>query len=193
MRAAKAVSAAGQARAYEAYCRPEVALQDIAKDLGVCIRTFANLRRRWGWPRRADAVRERDAEDARRREARLAFENGLHAAANALVATTCARIQALSQAGEGSSTDHDRTARMLASYARTLAAARLLLQQGKTSDAGHQFTRTGAPGDGPVDEGQDAPREEPGRSLHELRDELARHLERIVAEEEARGSDGLLL
>ena len=31
------------------------------------------------------------------------------------------------------------------------------------------------------------------RNLDELRDELASHLERIVAEEEARGSDGLLV
>jgi len=193
MRPAKAVSAAAQARAYEAYCSPEVDLKDIAKDLGVCLGTFRKLRGRWGWPSREEAVRDREAEEARRREARMAFENGLRDAANALVATTCARIEALSRADEAPSTDHDKTARMLASYARTLAAARLLLQQGRMSDAGRNLTRTGAPGDAPGDEAQDAAPEEPRRSLHDLRDELARHLERVIAEEEARGGDGLLI
>ncbi len=198
MRPARAVSAALQARAYDAYCRPEIELQAIAKDLGVCVDTFRNLRRRWGWPPRSDAVRERDAEEARRKQARLAFENGLHDAANALVAATAARIEALSCADEASSADPDKTARMLASYAKTLAAARLLLQQGnlqqgKMSDAGQNSTQTLAPDDVPGDDGEDAPFEEPRRSLHDLRDELARHLERIIAEEEARGGDGLLL
>ena len=71
--------------------------------------------------------------------------------------------------------DHDRTARTLASYAKTLTTARALLEQeGSRLDETEQHDET-------------------PRSLHELRDELALHLERVIAEEEAQGSDGLLI
>ena len=71
--------------------------------------------------------------------------------------------------------DHDRTARTLSAYAKTLTIAQSLLDQEGT-----------APHEPEADDHQP-------RSLNDLRDELASHLERLVAEEEARGSDGLLV
>ncbi len=71
--------------------------------------------------------------------------------------------------------DHDKTARTLAAYAKTLTTAQALLEQegSRLDDTGHD--------------------DRPRRTIHELRDELARHLERVIAEEESRGRDGLMV
>ncbi len=57
-------------------------------------------------------------------------------------------------------------------------------------DIDHRAIASGPGRDGPHEPEAD---DQQPRSLDELRDELASHLERIVAEEEARGSDGLLV
>ena len=74
-----------------------------------------------------------------------------------------------------SAQDPAKTAQALASYAKTLTTAQALLkQEGSTLDDSEHH-------------------HESPRSIHELRDELARHLERVVAEEETRGSHGLVV
>jgi hypothetical protein len=65
----------------------------------------------------------------------------------------------------------ERAARTLASLSRTLAAARAMEQKGG----------------GPVDDDADEP---PARSLEDIRQELARHLDRLVAEENLERSFG---
>ena len=98
-------------------------------------------------------------------------------AARALAQATRVQIDALmDEQRRGQAKDHDKTARRLASYAKTLAAARALLEQESS----------------PLDDTE--PHDSrPRRSLHELREELARHLDRVIAEEESRGRDGLLV
>lgn len=169
-------------QAWEIYARqPEKHLADIRKFLGVRPSTFVRMRQRWGWPARQAALDANALSKAAKDEGGIA---GLHRAAaasvndaaRALAQATRAQIDALmDEQRTGRAKDHDKTARRLASCAKTLAAARALLQQ------------EGSPLDEP--EHQDKPR----RSLHELRDELAHHLDRIIAEEEARGCDGILV
>ena len=46
-----------QRQAYDYYVNhPSKSVQDIIRFLGVSPSTFARLRDRWGWPRRADAM-----------------------------------------------------------------------------------------------------------------------------------------
>ena len=103
-------------------------------------------------------------------------QRSLREAAASLAHVTSLRLDAL--IGEQiaqADIDHDRTARILAAYAKTLTIAQSLLDQEETDP--HE----------PEPDGLKP------RNLDELRDELASHLERIVAEEEAAGSDGLLV
>jgi hypothetical protein len=148
---------------------PTVSLQDIATFLGVSLSTFKRLRRRWNWPSREDVV-------AAPRPAPEEVPSSLREAALALAQVARSHIDALVKEQRTRRTvDHDKCARALASYAKTLTTAQALLEQeGSTLDDSEHH--------------DDAP-----RTIHDLRDELARHLERIVAEEEARGSDGLLV
>lgn len=175
------IAAEKRQQAYVYYaCHPERSLQDIANFLGVSMSTFGRLRQKWNWPSRLAAL-------AQHEEDRLAGQDGtlhgmtmaatsLHEAARSLARATQTQINALvDEQRAGGATDHDKTARALASYAKTLAAAQALLEQEGSTLDGHEHHDTSA------------------RSIHELRDELARHLERVIAEEEARGSDGLLL
>ncbi len=105
-----------------------------------------------------------------------AGSSGLREAALALAQVTRTRIEALvKEQHSARDTDHDKTARTLAAFAKTLTTAQALLEQ-----EGTKLDETGQT-------------EKPARTIHELRDELARHLERVVAEEEARGRDGLLV
>lgn len=169
-------------RAWEIYARePEKHLPDIQKFLGVSAGTFVRMRQRWGWPARNVALAENALSKAGKDAGGIV---GLHKAAaasvndaaRALAQATRAQIDALmDEQRTGRAKDHDKTARRLASYARTLAAARALLEQEGTplDETGHH--------------------DKPRRSLHELRDELAHHLDRVIAEEEARGRDGILV
>ncbi|WP_162559409.1 hypothetical protein [Microvirga sp. 17 mud 1-3] len=177
MRASVSITAAMKRRAYDYYVHhPSVPVKSIASFLGTSVTTFRRLRRLWAWPPRAEALAS--AAEAGAPDSDSNSPGGLREAAQSLVAVTRARIDALvaQQRRPDETLDHDRTARTLASYARTLTAAQALLEQeGSSHD---------------VSERKDVA---PARSLHDLRDELARHLERIVAEEEARGRDGLLV
>jgi hypothetical protein len=169
-------------QAWEYYARePKKGLSDIQGFLGVSRSSFVRMRRRWGWPPRPGVLAEKALSKAAKDEGAAA---GLHKAAaasvndaaRALAQATRAQIDALAdEQRTGRAKDHDKTARRLASYAKTLAAARALLQQEGS----------------PLDESEH--HDKPRRSLHELRDELAHHLDRVIAEEEARGCDGILV
>ncbi|WP_445501840.1 hypothetical protein [Microvirga sp. G4-2] len=160
---------------------PELSVSDIAASLGVSISSFYRLKQRWAWPPRLAALAENELSKATKDRTEnltgsAAAATSLREAARSLARATRIHINALmeKQRSEGIE-DHDGIARTLASYAKTLTTVRALLEQeGSTLDG---------------TEHQD----ETPRSLHELRDELARHLERVIAEEEARGSDGLLI
>ncbi|MGO4388873.1 hypothetical protein AB4Y85_15190 [Microvirga sp. 2YAF29] len=160
---------------------PKLGLKDIEAYLGVGASTFVRLRQRWGWLPRHAALAQNELSKASNDSVEAlagsaAAATSLREAARSLARATRTQINALmdKQRSEGME-DHDKIARTLASYAKTLSTARALLEQ-----EGARLDET---------EQQD----ENPRSLHELRDELARHLERVIAEEEARGSDGLLI
>jgi len=167
------ISADLRQRAYGYYAHhPTTSLKAIADFLGVSAWIFRRLRKTWNWPPRAEAAMAGQAPDT----AHSSPANTLRDAALSLAQVTRTRIDALVREQRADTTeDHDRTARTLASYARTLTAAQSLLEQEGTSLDGHGHS------------------DKPARSLHELRDELAHHLERVIAEEEARGRDGLLV
>jgi hypothetical protein len=168
------ISADLRRRAYDYYAHhPEISLKAIADFLGVSAWTFRRLRKTWSWPPRAEAAKTGPASDAAPSSPRRTLRD----AALSLAQVTRMRIDALvREQRDEASEDHDRTARTLASYARTLTAAQSLLEQeGTPLDGHHEHS------------------DKPTRSIHELRDELARHLERVIAEEEARGRDGLLV
>jgi len=171
-----AIPAEAKQRAYDFYLHhPSVSLAAIAAFLGVSRTWFFRLRKAWNWPPRREALQQGG-------EGRAPAGPGgpsatLREAALSLAQVTRARIDALvkEQHAAGEAVDHDRTARTLAAYAKTLTTAQVLLaQEGTRLD-------------------DDERSERPTRTIHELRDELARHLERVVAEEEARGRDGLLV
>ena len=193
-------------QAYEAYVNdPSKTIEDIRVFLGVSMSTFVRLRDRWHWPRREAAIalaaadRERQVKAERPKGEQAASPSGqspeatpatqpssLRAAALALTVAARAHIDALLRQQEKALVDHDKAAKALASYADTLTKAQALLEQdGAGLDHGEHHH------DGNSRSIQS--RSIQSRSIHELRDELARHLERILAEEEARGSDGLLV
>ncbi|MEE1611236.1 hypothetical protein [Microvirga sp. CF3016] len=169
-------------QAWEIYARePEKHLPDIQKFLGISSSSFTRKRQLWGWPPRHAVLAENALSKGVKDQGGVA---GLHKAAaasvndaaRALAQATRAQIDALmDEQRTGRAKDHDKTARRLASFAKTLAAARTLLQQegSPLDEHGHHDT--------------------PRRSLHALRDELAHHLDRVIAEEEARGCDGILV
>lgn len=175
-------------RAFDYYAHHEtVPLNTIATFLGVSRDRFLRLRREWNWPPRGAAIaaaaataethpatllQTADAPSPPRPSART----DLRDAAHVLAQVTRARLDDLiTDQLVASDVDHDRTARTLAAYAKTLTIAQSLLEQDGTS----------------LDDAE-ADAHQP-RSIHDLRDELACHLERIVAEEEAHGGDGILV
>jgi hypothetical protein len=170
-------------QAWDIYARePDKHLPDIQTFLGVSAGTFVRLRQRWGWPSRQAALEQNALSKAAKDQDGVAglataAAASLTEAARALAQATRAQINTLmDEQRTGRAKDHDKVSRRLASYAKTLAAARALLEQ------------EGSPLDdnGPHDL-------TPRRSIHELRDELAHYLNRVIAEEEARGRDGLLV
>jgi len=173
-----------QRQAFDYYaCHESVTLSAIAVYLGIDRKTFWSLRRKWGWPPRAEALASARGGGPpastfgdRHRPDEALPQRSLREAAASLAHVTSLRLDAL--IGEQiaqADIDHDRTARILAAYAKTLTIAQSLLDQEETDP--HE----------PEPDGRKP------RNLDELRDELASHLERIVAEEEAAGSDGLLV
>ncbi len=170
-------------QAWDIYARqPDKHLPDIQAFLGVSAGTFVRMRERWGWPHRHVALNENALSKAAKDEGGVTgIAKGAVAsvndAARALAQATRVQIDTLmDEQRRGQAKDHDKTARRLASYAKTLAAARALLEQ--------EGSR--------LDDSEHIP-DRPGRSIHELRDELAHYLDRVIAEEEARGRDGLLV
>ncbi len=170
-------------QAWDIYARqPDKHLPEICAFLGVSHSTFVRLRERWGWPSRYAALAGNALSKAAKDAGGVAgvakaAAASVHDAARALAQATRVQIDALmDEQRTGRAKDHDKTARRLASYAKTLAAARALLEQEGS----------------PLDESEPHDNR-PRRSLHELREELARHLDRVIAEEEARGRDGLLV
>ncbi|QRM28163.1 hypothetical protein [Microvirga sp. VF16] len=179
------VSAEQKRRAYEYYFNcPSMNLHEIAARIDVSRRTFVRLRDSWGWPHRAAALalKDRDGVDAAV-EGRaddpseaLSAPAALRDTARSLARVTKSQIKALvKEQRAGRVTSHAKTAQILASYAKTLMTAQALLEQEGS----------------PLDESEH--HSKPRRSLHELRDELAHHLNRVIAEEEARGCDGILV
>jgi hypothetical protein len=170
-------------QAWEFYSRePKMDLPEIERYLGVSSTTFRRLRRRWGWLPRHAALKENALSKAVKNDGGVAgiakaAVASVNDAARALAQATRVQIDTLmDEQRRGQAKDHDKTARRLASYAKTLAAARALLEQESS----------------PLDDSEPHDNR-PRRSLHELREELARHLDRVIAEEESRGRDGLLV
>ena len=171
--------------------RAELTLPEIAAHLGVCRQTLRSRIREWRWPPRLQALASVRREAARRLEG---LEPGLRKAvplsvlqapipdaetsppvdltrvAAALGRSALQQLESLeAEVARGKATP-ERAARTLASLSRTLAAARAMEQKGG----------------GPVDDDD----EPPARSLEDIRQELARHLDRLVAEENLERSFG---
>jgi hypothetical protein len=170
-------------QAWEIYARePDKHLPDIQAFLGVSAGTFVRMRQRWGWPHRHVALNENALSKAAKDDGGVAgiataAVASVNDAARALAQATRVQIDTLmDEQRRGQAKDHDKTARRLASYAKTLAAARALVEQESS----------------PLDDTEPHDNR-PRRSLHELREELARHLDRVIAEEESRGRNGLLV
>ncbi|HEY8382755.1 MAG TPA: hypothetical protein VIL09_11465 [Microvirga sp.] len=181
---ARAVSEAAMVRARHAFEHErERTLGEIARtELGVSPRTFRNWRRQWRWPPRAQCVA---ASQRVARRTALGIElaqaavplAALQAAVppedegpadRAAIAARLARAVRAQLDGfaPADAADPERAARTLASLVKTLGAADALARQGE-----------GRPHDDEPDDG--AP-----RSLEELRQELARRLERLVQDED---------
>lgn len=178
MPSASKIPAAKRRQAYDDYChRPSITVEAIATFLSVTPSAFRRLRKTWGWPPRPEALRQAREAQGSVAPSEASPASSLREAALSLAQVTRSHINALvKEQRRGEPLDHDRTARTLASYAKTLTTAQALLDQGNTT---------------PSDDTE--PHDTPPRSLNALRDELAHHLERVVAEEEARGGDGLLV
>ncbi|MGO4704535.1 hypothetical protein AB4072_02005 [Microvirga sp. 2MCAF38] len=171
-------------RAHELYVHnPELSIAAIATMLGMTGATFRRYREAWGWPPRREALaaarqkKEAAGSDAAKGEEMILVPSSraapnLRDAALSLVQITQSRIDELiAKHSAGQAQDHDKTAKILADYAKTLTTAQALLK--------HETTKRD----------EVACDDEDSRSIHELRDELGRHLERLVAEEETRRSN----
>ncbi|WP_157961376.1 hypothetical protein [Microvirga flavescens] len=174
-------------RAHQLYFHnPEVALPAIAALLGMTEATFRRYRENWKWPprrealaqaRREKATASRDVCDPSPVKQELAASQRdegpkLRDAALSLVRITQTRIDALAARHAAGQVQDDKAAKLLTDYAKTLATAQALLK--------HETTKRD----------EVACDDDDGRSIHELRDELGRHLEQLVAEQEASRSDG---
>ncbi|WP_230531867.1 hypothetical protein [Microvirga roseola] len=187
MAAAIEVSAEQKRRAYEYYFNcPAMNLHEIAARIDVSRRTFVRLRDSWGWPHRAAALALKDKDgieatvegraDDPAETSSASAAAALHDTARSLARVTKSQIKALvKEQRAGRVTSHAKTAQILASYAKTLMTAQALLEQEGAPDAPEPHDGT------------------PRRSIHELHEELARYLDRVIAEEEALGRDGLLV
>jgi transposase-like protein len=162
--------------------RPDLTVRAIAAHFGVSVFTLRRRIKQWNWPPRLEALAPARREAARRLEglepglsnvvpfrvAQAAAADDAHApldlarVAQALGRNALQQLDSLEAAVARGEADPERAARTLASLSRTLAAARALEHKGG----------------GSVDD--DA---EPARSLEDIRQELARHLDRLVAEE----------
>ncbi len=170
--------------------RPDLTLRAIARHFGVSDFTLRHRIKQWNWPPRLEALAPARREMARRldglapglgdvvpfRVAQAAVAGDAPAApldltrvAHALGRNALKQLDGLEAALALGQAEPERAARTLASLSRTLAAARALEQKGGVS----------------VDDDADPP-----RSLDDIRQELARHLDRLVEEEELERSFG---
>jgi hypothetical protein len=183
-----AFSSADKDAAWSMYVgRPDLPLRDVAAQLGVSLSTLRRSIRAWAWPPRAQVIAEKRREAARRLEGidpALCGAVPLHLVpaapgdpsdpidlaevARALGRTALRQLESLEAGVERGEAAPERAARILASLSRTLAAARALEQKAIEQKGG-----------GSIDDDDDAA----PRSLDSLREELARHLDRLVAEE----------
>jgi hypothetical protein len=169
--------------------RPDLTMRAIAAHFGVSVDTLRRRMKQWNWPPRLEALAPARREAARQLEslqpglgevvpfrvvqaaaaddARAPLD--LARIAEALGRNALQQLDSLQGAVTRGEADPERAARTLASLSRTLAAARALEQKGG----------------GSVDDDS-----EPARSLEDIRQELARHLDRLVAEEELERSFG---
>lgn len=157
---------------------PNVTNDMIAAMLGIHPRTLQRRARQYQWPprgTRAAPEGEEPVDPAAPPPAPLDFA----AVAQALARSVLAAIRRLDAQSRDRSADPEKVARSFATLAKTLGAAQSL-----------QAQRTRAPHEDRS--AHDTDGEPPPRSLEELRDELARHLDRIIADEEAAGSDDFL-
>ena len=171
--------------------RADLTLGDIPADFGVSLSTLRDRMKEWDWPPRLKALAAIRREAARRleglepglgkavplsvRQASLPNEPpappiDLGQVAHALGRNALQQLESLEAAVARGKADPERAARTLASLSRTLAAARAMEQKGDVS----------------LDDDAD----EPPRSLEDIRQELARHLDRLVAEEDLERSFG---
>jgi hypothetical protein len=185
-------TAADKEAAWAMYAtRADLRLADIATHFGVSISTIRVRVREWQWPPRLLALAPSRREAARRIEGLEAGQPtlapvsvlqiparqeplaplDLDIVAQSLGRNALQQLESLEAAVARGKADPERAARTLASLSRTLAAARAMECKG------------GAP----VDDDDDEPA---GRSLEDIRQELARHLDRLVAEEELERSFG---
>lgn len=154
--------------------RPDIRVKDIALRIGASEGTLRNYAIEHGWtPRRGRRWANVPSGDSPSLAPPPVVD--LQQAADALARAAFERINAiLAGQAKGRFQNHDRIARTLASLAGTLKIAQ-------------QFKEAG----GSI--GHDDDHESDPRTLDELRAELARHLDRIVAEERAAAGDGVVL
>jgi hypothetical protein len=170
--------------------RADLTVREIAAHFGVSYFTLRSRMKQWGWPPRLQAMAPARRDAACRLEGlgpglgkvvpfRVAQEAAadrppappldLDRVAQALGRNALKQLDGLEAALARGDADPERAARTLSSLSRTLAAARALEQKGGVS----------------VDDDAESP-----RSLEDIRQELARHLDRLVAEEERERSFG---
>jgi hypothetical protein len=149
------------------YLNPDVPLAATIRFLGISRWAFDRRRREWEWPSR-DAAQWPVPPEA---NAVALPPGGIRRAAEALVRLAQRKIDAVAA---DEATPADRLSKVLADCAKALTTAQTILKD-------HDL------------KGQESLGDDEPRSLAELHAELARHLERLVAEEGAPGGDGLLL
>jgi hypothetical protein len=204
MNTVESIAAAAKDRAWHAYrCEPHRSLADIAAvELGVARETFRRWRIGWGWPPRAGAVA------AARRELALRLP-GLDPALTAMVPLSL--LAAADPGGRASVEDSHaedsrakdldfkdldfkdlarRMRRLLFGHLDRFApgdfdrTTKTLATIPKTVEAIQALERLAAAAREPADDPDGSRHDEPPpRSLEELRQELARHLDRLADEE----------
>lgn len=183
-------------KAYHLYAyRKDVTVSEIAATFGVGYHTFLKYRKAWRWPDRRQALAQAFAAPVADALEDIAppgaARDVLRAAALALAHTAHARINSLALAPLA---DPDKAARMLADYARTLTTAQSLLHQQEAGEErmSDKIRENTSDNERRTDDDHATSHDE-SRTLHELRDELARRLERLVTQEEAQGGDSLVV
>lgn len=170
-------------RLHELYYDPAVELPEISRRFGVATSTLLRWIAEMGWPSRralkrgsCAALRQHGA-DLRSDPAAWDGKRMRESVAGAVQRESAFVLDAL-ESGAGGPQDHVHRARALALLTRAMLDLRKLEEMGAGRDAAYQ------------EQWQRDPHERPPRSLDELREELARKVQRIFDEEEAARVDG---